>query len=242
MKNMLTGNFGMKRYLMLMAVLLLLTVAAGAQAYPAYVYADYMLSEDSDPAVHALVKEGAQLVASEPRQARQRLVQALEKVSQGMAIDEYDYLWTQYGLMKATMEAGSADFGPGTQEEYVRVARHVLEFLDEQGNTGEWVYTELGAFRMEVYRTAANGLAWHMMESGSNLEKALVIIDKGIQRASRGEEDNYMLDTKVRILLKMGKKQEAWRIVAEVLDKDAEFGDFQDIRQDPEYRAWKNAN
>ncbi|WP_456444310.1 hypothetical protein, partial [Thiolapillus sp.] len=151
------------------AVLLLLLAAAGAQAYPAFVYGDYELSEDSDPAVHALVEEGARLVAGEPRQARQRLVQALKKVSQGMSIDEYDYLWTQYGLMKATMEAGSADFGPGTPKEYEQVARHVLGFLDQQGNTGEWVYTELGAFRMELYRTAANGLAWQMMESGRNL-------------------------------------------------------------------------
>jgi hypothetical protein len=216
---------------------LLMTVAV-AQAYPDHVFANYPMAEDSDPAVHSLVAEGAQLVSYEPRKARKLLSRALEEVSRGAAISEYDYLWTQYGLMKATMEAGTADFGPGTREEYGKVARHLLDFLDNQGGTGEWVYTEIGAFRMEAYRAAANGLAWQMMEDGRDLSRALEIIDRGLEDV-RGMQDYYMYDTKVRILLKMDRKVEAWRIVARMLEEDPDFADFQDLRRNPDFLAWR---
>ena len=228
----------MKIHLFCSWVLCLVLASSAARAYPPHVYGKYELAENSDEAVHALVREGAQQVAVEPRRARELLTKALDKVSRGAAIDEYDYLWTQYGLMKATMEAGTADFGPGTRDEYMKVARHVLQFLDEQGNTGDWVYTDIGAFRMEVYRSAANGLAWYMMEDGRNLSRALEIIDRGLEYV-RGMQDYYMYDTKVRILLKMGKKREAWNIVAQMLEEDPDFADFQDLRQNPDFLAWQ---
>ena len=229
----------MKKYPGMFAGLMLLVSAMAVHGYPAYVFGDYALAEDSDPVLHGLVAEGAQLVSHEPRKARELLSRALEKASRGAAISEYDYLWTQYGLMKATMEAGSASFGPGTRDEYRKVARHLLDFLDSRGSTGDWVYTEVGAFRMEAYRAAANGLAWQMMEDGENLPQALEIIDRGLEYI-RGMQDYYMYDTKVRILLKMGKKQEAWNIVAQMLEEDPDFADFQDLRRNPDYRAWRS--
>jgi hypothetical protein len=47
---------------------------------------------------------------------------------------------------------------------------------------------------------------------------------------SGGAEDYYILDTKVRILLKLGRHDEAYQIAREVLQQEPTFIDFQDMK------------
>ena len=214
---------------------------AHADTLPELVFKSYPISDESNDKVHKLVKVASGLVFPEPKKARVLLVDALTEVSKGSKIDEYDYLWTQYGLLKSSMESGGATFRPGTKEDYMHIARNVLKFLETVQGTGQWVFTEEGAFKMEVCREAGNGLGWNMMEEGKALEEALTYVNRAIE-CMRGDEDDFIFDTKVRILLKMKKTDEAYTVVKSVLAKDSDFGDFQDIKNSSEYNQWLNKN
>jgi hypothetical protein len=226
----------MKKIILTTLVGLGLTISHGNDL-PKLAFTKYSISDESNDKVHELVKEGSQLVFPEPRKARVLLVDALTEVSKGAKIDQYDYLWTQYGLMKSSMESGGNTYGPGTKEDYAHIARNVLKFLASIEGTGQWAFTKEGAFKMEVCRTAGNGLGWDMMEEGTNLEEALTYVNKAVE-CMRGDEDNFIFDTKVRILLKMKRTDDAYAIVKSVLDKDADFGDFQDIKNSTQYNQW----
>jgi hypothetical protein len=46
----------------------------------------------------------------------------------------------------------------------------------------------------------------------------------------------------VRILLSLGRQDEAYSIVRRILNQDATFEDFQDLTDDPDYLSWVEAN
>ncbi|MEJ2425814.1 MAG: WG repeat-containing protein [Candidatus Thiodiazotropha sp.] len=203
------------------------------------------ISETSDPRVKELVHQAAQAVYPAPRDARRFIAEALALVEQGAQISEYDYLWTQYGLLKSSDDTDTSNFANSTPEAYRDTALRVLGFLDEHGLSSAVFMpgvAEENEFKGEVYRTAANGLAWLIYEaddsSSDELESALawaVVAEQHI----RNEEDYYILDTKVRILLRLGRTDAAYRIVSKVLQEDPEFGDFEDFIDDDEYQAWR---
>ncbi len=74
-------------------------------------------------------------------------------------------------------------------------------------------------------------------KSNADLNKALTTINNTLPH-SRGEEDYYLFDTKVRILLKLNKKIEAFEIVKKILNNDPGFGDFQDFYDNKAYQGW----
>jgi len=226
----------MKKIVLITLLCLGLTVA-NANELPKFAFKQYTISEDSDDKVHKLIKEGSQLVFPEPIKARVLLVNALSLISKGAKINEYDYLWIQYGLMKSSMQSGSSTYGPGTKEDYLHIARMVLKFLEHSKGTGDWIFTEKGAFKMEVCREAGNGLGWTMMEEGFALDEALSYVNKAVE-CMRGDEDNFIFDTKVRILLKMKRDNDAYKLVKSVLDQNSDFVDFQDIKNSNEYNKW----
>ena len=51
-------------------------------------------------------------------------------------------------------------------------------------------------------------------------------------------EHYFVLDTQVRILLKLDRNEEAYTIVARVLSEDPDFKDFRDVRESPGYLQW----
>lgn len=214
--------------------------AVSSNSLPDYAFKTPILSDDSDDDVHALIKEAALAIQDEPRQARKNFVKALSLVKSGKAISEYDYLWTRYGLLKSSHESGTGNFGPGTRKDYMKLATQTLEYLNEATAAGIWAYTELGAFQKENYRVAGNGLAWNQMELSTNnqdLETALDNIEYAVENIE-SPEHYYILDTKVRILLKLKREQEAFVIVKNVLDEMPSFGDFQDFHNNLTYKKW----
>ncbi len=211
---------------------------------PSFAYKQFPISEDSSDDVHELIAEAARLVYPDPASARTSLIKALKRVNSGSKISEYDYLWTQYGLLKTCFETGGADFTYGTQQDFISVAKNVLNFLDNQTSTGEWIFTEEGAFRVEVYIHAGNGLAWYLMESATNdkeLNEALSVANDAL-RYMGGEEHYYLYDTKVRILLKLQRETEAFELVKSVLKEYPDFGDFQDFLENDNYQKWLKLN
>jgi tetratricopeptide (TPR) repeat protein len=103
-----------------------------------------------------------------------------------------------------------------------------------------WQFTSLGKFHKEVTRITANSVAWDLhaiSDKKEDLEKALAIILKGV--AFIEDKNHYFIyDTQVRILLKLGRREDAYRIVKRVLTGSPDFHQFQDIKQDGDYVDW----
>ena len=49
---------------------------------------------------------------------------------------------------------------------------------------------------------------------------------------------DFIRDTKVRILLAMGRDDEAYRMVEQVLNRTPDFGDFADLKHHPDFVRW----
>jgi tetratricopeptide (TPR) repeat protein len=236
----------MDRYGLVSKLLILLSLSLfcsslmAVQMLPAVVFKPVEIAEQSDRVIEQLVKEGANQINTDPVRARELFIEALQKVNHGIDIDEYHYLWTQYGLLKSSFLPNTSVYGPGTQEDYVKVAKQVLNFLDESTRTAIWYFTDIGQFQMEVYRVAGNGLSWILLTEGKTEQEwkeALAFITKA-ESYIRDSEDYYILDTKVRILLKLDRIDEGFEIVREVLKEAPDFEDFQDIKQDQDYLTW----
>lgn len=204
------------------------------------------IAETSDPRIKQLVRQAAQAVHPAPRDARRYIVEALELVAAGGDISEYDYLWTQYGLLKSSHATNTNNFAHATTEAYQATARRVLAYLDANPTTAEWAFvpenSELNDFKGEVYREAANGLAWMIFEDKDSTQEALEqgrSLAEAAEGYIRGSEDYYILDTKVRLLLRLGRAEAAYRIVYQVLEEAPDFSDFQDFVTDDDYLSWR---
>lgn len=149
---------------------------------------------------------------------------------------EYDFLYAHYQAMWISSHLRES-------ENAFDYAKKCMELLDSTIRSGAiFHYTELGKFYEEVIRYATNVIAWRIYVSTdtfSELEKALEIISQGCCYVE-SPDYYYVLDTKVRILLKLGRKEEAFHIVYDCLRQAPAFADFADIKKDNEYREWKN--
>ncbi|SEW34543.1 WGR domain-containing protein, predicted DNA-binding domain in MolR [Chitinophaga sp. YR573] len=173
--------------------------------------------------------------------------QVLELFRSGQVVDEYNLLYANYGKVNAynyLLSNHAATFSPA------ELLENRLAAIDQGLKTLElvpviiWHFTDLGAFHKDVTRISANMVAWQMYEiydKTEDLEKALDVIVKGVECISN--EDHYFIyDTKVRILLKLGRTEEAWQIVKRTLTLSPDFNDFQDLKKDERYKKWKKKN
>lgn len=92
----------------------------------------------------------------------------------------------------------------------------------------------------EMYVLYANQIGWYTFEGEENVEKleaALEVVEKGFP-LSDWTYTNYIKDTKVRILLKLNRPNEAYPIVREGLEENPGYPDFHDVKNDPAYLSW----
>ncbi|WP_158578819.1 leucine-rich repeat domain-containing protein [Spongiactinospora rosea] len=195
--------------------------------------------DDDDPtwqAVHALVETGAAALADgERREAVRVFEEALTHCVPGAAFSAYDRLYALYGLIDALGHlADSADDDrPALVEKLIGYAEQALSLVPDT----IWHYTDEGAFQEEVLRQAGNGLAWHLLQAG-DLERALTTVERALQVAE-GPEHDPIRDTQVRILLAMGRTEEAYVIVDRVLTRAPGFRDFADLAASPDFQRWR---
>lgn len=190
-------------------------------------------ADESDSEIHELVIELSR-VQGEPQVSRKIGGQILDLVSNKKDISSYDYLWTLYSLV---LNGGPELDGGMSVKDYLEITDTALNFLDYNG-VGDWVYTDEGQFKMEVYRQAANGAAWALRETQP--KNALGYIELGLNHMR--EQDTWMQDTQVRILLNLNEQDKAYAIVKVVLEEDPDFGDFQDFPNNESYGEWLKAN
>lgn len=99
--------------------------------------------------------------------------------------------------------------------------------------------TELPYYK-DIIRACCNSVAWNITELATDnheLEHALTVLQQGIDLIEIPEQF-FLYNTQVRILLKLERKEKAYDIVKSVLTQLHDFGDFQDIKQDADYKTW----
>lgn len=198
--------------------------------------------------MNALIKQANTLMFA--RNDRDKLLhclpvydQVLEYFSTGKVVDEYNNLYANYGKIYAYSYLTSTFKNTFSKDE---LEQHVQDALKQGVYTLSlipniiWQYTDIGKFHEEITRIASNTVAWLMYErcdKKEELEEALSIIEKGVQ-CVKFEQHFFIYDTQVRILLKMGNTEEAYRVVKKKLAKEPGFADFADIKKDKDYKAW----
>lgn len=190
-------------------------------------------AEDSDDQINRLVRE-ISAAQGDPRKIGEISGQIFGLIDKGRAITDHDYLWTLYAVV---IGAGPEIEGGMSQKDYLHITDTAMNFL-HANSVGDWVYTDFGQFKIEVYKQAANGAAWTLKDS--NPKTALPYIDAGLEFMS--DEDLWMLDTKVRILLNLKLENDAYAIVKEVLTSSPDFVDFQDFKTNENYAEWLKSN
>lgn len=185
---------------------------------------------------------------NELRKALTLYDQALEYFDSGKVVDEYNLLYAYYGkgytyayLNNFLVESKSKEVEK-TYKEAIEVSSKILALIPPLESI--WHFTDLGAFQKEACRFASNSVAWDMHKlynDSDQLEKALELVEKGV-KCIENESHYYIYDTKVRILLKLKRVDEAYKIVKKVLSKDSDFYDFQDIKGSAAYKKWIKEN
>ncbi|SFE42570.1 hypothetical protein SAMN05518672_10683 [Chitinophaga sp. CF118] len=123
------------------------------------------------------------------------------------------------------------------QQAVIEQSQHTLTLIPANSNHH---------YHKNVMRVVCNTLAWYMAESTEQkevLENALGIIQQGIDHIET-EQHYFLYDTQVRILLRLERTEEAYKIVHDILNLLPGFADFQDFKTDERYNEWlkKNGN
>lgn len=101
-------------------------------------------------------------------------------------------------------------------------------------------HTELGQLQAEVIREASSNIAWYgcdRTDDTKKLEEYLNLINLGCKYIY-SDDEAWMHDVKVRVLLKLNRHREAYRIVSDVLATIEDFDRFDDIKDTPGYLNW----
>lgn len=98
----------------------------------------------------------------------------------------------------------------------------------------DWAKTMIVMYANQIGRFALEN-----EQDPEKLDKALPIVIKGFHH-SNWYKLNDIKDTIVRLLLKLGREEDAFPIVQEGLKKNPEYADFQDLKNDAQYLAWAN--
>ncbi|MGY3061504.1 Leucine-rich repeat (LRR) protein [Streptomyces sp. TE3672] len=187
--------------------------------------------------VHALVRTGAEKQAAQDHAAAvTAFEEAVALCVPGACYSDYDRLYAHYGLVNALGQladnAPDAD-RPEPATKLIRYAEQTLSLIP--GTI--WHFTDEGAFQEEVKRRTGNALAWHLLHSGEP-ERALAAVEQALTVADAPEYD-FVRDTQVRVLLALGRTDDAYRVADQILTRDPSFGDLTDIAALPEFQSWR---
>jgi Leucine-rich repeat (LRR) protein len=170
--------------------------------------------------------------------------EVLEQIDNGSIDSPYNQLYCLYG--KAWVYSQRGYQMTGIAEEEVKASRELGVAASDKAlslvPTVWFHFTDEGQFQREVVRFCGNFIAWELYDAAQGeddprLQRALETIERSAECID-GSQHFYILDTQVRILLKMERSKEAYRIVHKVLLQNPDFKDFADLKVDSRYQAW----
>lgn len=182
--------------------------------------------------------------AGEPLNAIKKYNEALEYFNTGKVKDKYLFLYLHYVKTNAYSNLASDDYYDDMSEEDKKKGR--LTCI-ETGLKGLSLIpadmlpdTSMGEFYKEAIRIMGNAVAWEMHETYEDvakMEEALVLINQAAAWV-KNKSEYFIYDTKIRILLRLGRKEEAWQLVKKTLEENKSYTDLKDIEDSKEYKQW----
>ncbi len=163
-------------------------------------------------------------------------------------VNEHDWLYVHHTILTESCRITEyKDVPEKIKKEQTEIAttyaRKCLDILQPRISAGVIpTDSDLMYLQEEVIRYSTNHLAWGIYEQTSSkakLEAALELINLGCQYVK--DQHFYVYDTKVRILMKLKRKEEAFEVVYKTLLKDSSFYDFKGFKKNKAYLEWKKA-
>ena len=115
------------------------------------------------------------------------------------------------------------------------VMTHAVQYMERFPHGSYWQQWE-----KDMYVLYANQFGWFTYEKEQDTEKleaALAVVEKGYEHGDWSRL-NFIYFTKVSLLLKLNRPQEAYPIVREGLTKAPSHVEFQELKKDPAYLSW----
>ncbi len=151
--------------------------------------------------------------------------------------EKYEYLYAHY-----IMSFLYPRLGEGYDEEIVAYSKKGLEYVESI-----FIYApfmEEGQFYIEAIRTCCNAIVWHSLPSTNTqegLEELLEYVNKGCEYAQIKEFPN-IYGTKACLLLKMGRKEDAYKLALKLKKARVDDATHSEITSTEEFKKWINTN
>jgi hypothetical protein len=165
-----------------------------------------------------------------------KLEQAVELIEEFLDLPGADRRWGLSMLQSVIKDIRERGVDPDTEKELREQEKTITDGLLEMDADGEgWMH------RWERARQL-NNKAWADLEAASSPEELEAALASAVKSLEFWPYFLPHIDTKVRCLLKLGRKEEAFRCVRFVDAIQPEWPDFEDIWPSTDYRDWLKAN
>jgi tetratricopeptide (TPR) repeat protein len=179
---------------------LALCMSLSALEIPNSVYKNAKITPESSYETFKIMSEAKSLFTDgKAKDASELFIKAITKSSKSNApknIDQYDYLYAHYGLLKL-LETNKND-----EKKYKKLAKKIISFLDKSTNNGKdiWEDGELGKFQLNMYKTVTDHYA-KLLYKESNREDQKLLKEalkyaKKAEKYIRSDEDFYIKETR----------------------------------------------
>lgn len=156
----------------------------------------------------------------------------------------FDHIYARFRIVQTQCEAWSEAVKagvPGARARWGECAEALAGLLPAvpESKTKLWELSPAEEGFWDA-RFVFNEYGWYVFEHSEDPEELAraVRVMRAVLPWVRFYGDWNAIDTAVRLLLKTGQQEEAFREVRAVLKVDQKFEDFQDIKRSSEYQAW----
>lgn len=165
----------------------------------------------------------------------QQAISEMEKL--GSAQDSFDYLYAHYMLMFYYPHAGASD------EVIVAYAKKCLDIVEPSLRAGVIPhFLEIGKLQKEVLQSASNAFVYHSLDKAKideDYQALLEQINVGCDYAKEVNEQYFNThDTKVTVLARMNRMDEAFDLIKKLQDLKPTFHDDEGISKSEAYAEW----
>lgn len=163
------------------------------------------------------------------------VIDAMEKLDNEH--DSFNYLYAHYMLMFYYPHAAASD------EIIVAYAKKCLDIVEPSLRAGAIPhFLEIGKLQKEVLQSASNAFVWHSLGNAKTDEDYQALLEQiniGCDYAKEVNEQYFNThDTKVTVLARMGRMDEAFKLIKKLQDLQPSFHDDEGISKSEAYIEW----
>lgn len=157
-----------------------------------------------------------------------------ENVQRFYDVDMPAYLddW-KFSMWNSALELST---DPAIRKKYLALTlAHANYCIEQFAHKETWMDWDVTMF--VKYTNYIGWSAYLEEEDSTKLTAALEVLEKGFKWFNWNHL-KYIKNTKVRLLLKLGRKDEAFAIIKEAFEKYPDYEDFSDLKTNEEYITW----